>query len=71
MHTNSYRKTKGKPLDADAPDVSPSELPADRLERGSYRLPDLREGDPNAVDPLQGIAWPELRELIYGDPNQR
>ena len=70
MHTNPHRKTKGKPFDVDAPDASSSELPADGLERVSYRMPDLRKGDPSADDPLEGIAWPERRELIYGGPNQ-
>lgn len=36
-----------------------------------YVLPDLREGDPTAHDPLEHYAWPELRELIYGDPDTR
>ncbi len=30
-----------------------------------YALPDLRVGDPNSPDPLEGYAWPEVRELIY------
>ena len=70
MHRNPHRKTKGKPFDADAPDACPSEVPADGPERVSYKLPDLRKGDPSADDPLKGIAWPERRELIYSDPNQ-
>ena len=36
-----------------------------------YRLADLRVGDPNAPDPLDQYSWPELRELIYGDPGTR
>ncbi len=36
-----------------------------------YALPDLREGDPQAPDPLERYSWPELRELIYGDPGTR
>ena len=36
-----------------------------------YVLPDLRAGDPNAADPLERYSWPELRELIYGDPGTR
>lgn len=31
-----------------------------------YVLPDLREGHPDAPDPLERYSWPELRELIYG-----
>lgn len=30
-----------------------------------YTLPDLRVGDPNSPDPLEGQTWPEARELIY------
>lgn len=36
-----------------------------------YRLADLRVGDPGAPDPLDQYSWPELRELIYGDPGTR
>ena len=36
-----------------------------------YTLPDLRVGDPRAPDPLEQYSWPELRELIYGDPGTR
>ena len=42
--------------------------------RGSPRkhvLPDLRAGDAGAADPLEQYSWPELRELIYGDPGTR
>ena len=70
MHTDPHPKIQGKPLDAHTPDASPSELPDGELERVSYKLPDLRKGDPSADDPLEGIAWPERRDLIYGDPNQ-
>ena len=36
-----------------------------------YALPDVRRGDPDASDPLARYSWPELRELIYGDPGLR
>ena len=36
-----------------------------------YALPDLRVGDPNSPDPLEGCAWPEVRELIYQDRGTR
>ena len=39
--------------------------------RTSYRLADLRTGDPEAPDPLERYSWPELRETIYGDPGTR
>ena len=38
--------------------------------RPSYRLPDLRVGDPAAENPLASYSWPELRETIYGDPGK-
>lgn len=31
----------------------------------SYKLPDLRVGDPRAADPLETYSWPELRDTIY------
>jgi len=39
-------------------------------ERRPYRLPDCRAGDAAATDPLASLAWPELRDLIYGDPDR-
>lgn len=36
-----------------------------------YRLPDRRLGDPTAADPLAGLSWPELRNLMYGGPEPR
>ena len=39
--------------------------------RGGYELSDLRAGDPGAADPLELYSWPELREMIYGDPGTR
>ena len=36
-----------------------------------YRLPDLRVGDPDAVDPLERYSWAELRELIHPDRSKR
>ena len=36
-----------------------------------YKLSDLREGDPDAADPLEQYSWPELREVIYGDRGTR
>lgn len=33
----------------------------------TYNLPDLSVGDPDAADPLAGVSWEELREMIYGE----
>ena len=37
----------------------------------SYSLRDVRRGNADAPDPFAGYSWPELRELIYGDPGSR
>lgn len=34
---------------------------------GTYRLPDLSVGDPDAADPLAEYSWQELRETIYAE----
>ena len=36
-----------------------------------YTLPDLRVGDPNSPDALEGKTWPEVRELIYESQGSR
>lgn len=33
-----------------------------------YRLSDLSVGTPTDADPLESYSWPELRAMIYGDP---
>ncbi len=35
----------------------------------SYVLPDLRAGNPDARNPLDAFAWPELRATIYNEPD--
>ena len=65
-----HAKETGRPLRAVVEDglrhVLKSSFPS-----APYTLPDLRVGDPDAPDPLERYAWPELRELIYGDPGTR
>ena len=34
-------------------------------EHSSYRLPDMRVGDPDGPNPLEHLSWAELRDLIY------
>lgn len=46
-------------------------VPAIPSPPSAYELHDLRVGDPHKADPLEGHSWPELRELIYGDPGTR
>ncbi|MDE0080809.1 MAG: hypothetical protein OXI52_12990 [Caldilineaceae bacterium] len=38
---------------------------------GTYRLPDLSVGDPDAADPLAVYSWEELRETIYPEREWR
>ncbi len=35
--------------------------------QGTYKLPDLSVGDPDAADPLAQISWQELRGTICGE----
>ena len=65
-----HAKSTGRPLRAVVEDGLRrvlSDVPRSR----AYVLPDLRVGDPHADDPLEQYSWPELRELIYGDPGTR
>lgn len=62
-------KETGQPLRAVVEDGL--RLVCDSTPGSGYSLPDLRRGDPNAPDPLAKYAWPELRELIYGDAGTR
>ena len=65
-----HAKATGQPLRAVVEEGLRRVLsPAARPRR--YVLPDLREGDPGAADPLERYSWSELRELIYGDPGTR
>ena len=32
----------------------------------AYRLPDRSVGNPRSPDPLAELAWPDLRDVIYG-----
>ena len=40
---------------------------ADEPIKNTYRLPDMRVGDPNAEFPLEKYSWEELRDIIYGE----
>ena len=37
----------------------------DTPEHQPYRLPDMSVGDPDGPNPLEGLTWEELRDLIY------
>ena len=65
-----HARETGRPLRALVGDGLRRVLPS-APPRTRYRLADLRAGDPDAPDPLEGSSWPELRETIYGDPGAR
>ena len=65
-----HARETGRPLRALVEDGLRRVLPSART-RTRYRLADLRAGDPDAPDPVEGYSWPELRETIYGDPGAR
>ena len=65
-----HAKETGRPLRAVVEDGLRRVLASER-PRGGYTLSDLRAGDPEAADPLERFSWPELREMIYGDPGTR
>ena len=39
----------------------------DTPEHQPFRLPDMSVGDPDDPNPLEGLTWEELRDLIYSD----
>ena len=39
--------------------------------RTQYRLPDLSTGNPSSSDPLESCTRQDLREIIYGDLDNR
>ena len=40
---------------------------ADEPVKNTYRLPDMRVGDPDAEYPLDKYSWEELRDIIYDE----
>ena len=62
-----HAKATGRPLRPVVEEGLRSVLSAS-TPPSSYTLPDLRVGDPQAPDPLERYSWPELRDVIYGDP---
>ena len=65
-----YARETGRPLRAVVEEGLRNVLSSSPSRR-RYTLPDLRVGDPRAPDPLERYSWPELREVIYGDPGIR
>ena len=62
-----YAKNTGRPLRAVVEDGLRQVLVASESP-SPYRLPDMSEGVPGAVDPLAAYSWQDLRGLIYGEP---
>ena len=70
LRAKRHARETGRPLRALVEDGLRRVLAA-APTRTSYRLADLRTGDPEAQDPLERYSWPELRETIYGDRRAR
>ena len=70
VRAKRHAKETGRPLRALVEDGLRYALAA-AAEKRPYRLPECRVGDAAATDPLAGLSWPELRDLIYGDPSTR
>ena len=62
-----HARRTGRPLRAIVEEGLRRVLPPD-APRAPYRLPDLSAGRADAQDPLEGLSWPDLRELVYGEP---
>ena len=63
------RKT-GRPLRAVVEDGLRRALSAADTHQG-YILPDHSMGQSGGRDPLEAYSWQDLREIIYGDPEDR
>ena len=47
------------------------EILAGPKHRTQYRLPDLSTGNPSSSDPMESYSRQDLREIIYGDLDNR
>ena len=64
-------KATGRPLRALVEDGLRLALSDSASARSRYKIADLRTGDAGEPDPLSSYAWPELRDLIYADHQDR
>lgn len=64
IRAKRHAKETGRPLRALVEDGLRRALAA-APEQESYRLPDMRVGDPDAPNPLEHLSWAEVRDLIY------
>ena len=69
MRAKRYARETGRPLRAVVEEGLRLALEAPPLPR--YCLPDSSVGDPTRQDPLERYSWPELRSIIYGEPEPR
>ena len=65
-----YARNTGRSLCAVVEEGLRQVLPAP-FSSSRYRLPDLSEGQTGAADPLAAYSWQELREIIYGEPEEQ
>ena len=70
IRAKRHAQQTGRPLRAVVEDGLRRVLDAPPVPN-RYALPDLRVGDPNSPDPLEGYASPEVRELIYESRGSR
>ena len=70
LQAKRHAKNTGQPLRAVVEEGLRAVLHSTE-RRPSYRLPDLRVGDPAVADPLEIYSWPELREMTYDDVGTR
>jgi len=63
-------KRTGKPLRALVEEGLKHVLAVHRTSSPRYELPDCSVGDASADNPLEGWSWHDLRDEIYGEPNQ-
>ena len=65
LRAKRHAKQTGRPLRAVVEEGLRHVLAAASSDR-RYRLPDLSYGDPTGPNPLDALAWEDLREMIYG-----
>ena len=66
IRAKRHAKETGRPLRA-VVEEGLRQVLAGPFPRSTYRLPDLRVGNPNDPNPLEHLSWAELRDLIYED----
>ena len=57
----------GSSVRYNVPQVTAMNTPHDFQWPQPYRLPDMSVGDPDGPNPLEGLTWEEMRDVIYGE----